>query len=104
MASRRVAILAACLLFATAAPCVRSAAGSNCAATSVGFVPLSDLRTGSYHGFPGGLYPGGTNFRPVAHESAGVAIARSIVPLDTLGHPDPVPSCGESCFGKRSRP
>jgi len=90
MARRSGVALAVCLVFATAVPCVRGAAASNCSATSVGFVPLTDMGAGSYHGFAGGLYPGGTNFRPVAHESAGVAIARAIVPLDTLGHPDPV--------------
>jgi hypothetical protein len=82
--------LAVGLSLATAAPCARRAEASNCAATSIGFVPLTDMGPGTYHGLPGGLYPGGTNFRPVAHESAGVAIARAIVPLDTLGNPDPV--------------
>jgi hypothetical protein len=90
MARRSGAALAVCLVFATAVPCVRRAAASNCAATSVGFVPLTDMGAGTYHGFAGGLYPGGTGFRTVAHESAGVAIARAIVPLDTLGNPDPV--------------
>jgi hypothetical protein len=62
---------------------------SNCAGTSTGMIPLTDLGTGLYHGFEGGLYAGGSNHRPFPHDSAGIAIARSIVPLDTLGHPDP---------------
>src|SRR5258705_13779595 len=82
-----LALLGGALL--AAALCARGAAASDCTRTSVGLVPLVDLGAGSYRGFPGGLYPGGTNFRPVGHESAGVAIARAIVPLDTPGNPDP---------------
>jgi hypothetical protein len=61
----------------------------DCTRTSTGLVPLTDLGAGTYQGFPGGLYPGSANQRPPAHESAGVAIAQSLVPLDTLGQPDP---------------
>ena len=62
--------------------------------------PLNDLGTGEYlritrdfssyqpTGFFGGLYPGGSNVRPAAHESAGVALARQIVPLNAAGDPD----------------
>ncbi len=57
----------------------------NCANTSVGFTPLSDLGTGTYHGFQGGLYPGGSNLRPIAHEVAGLAQAAQVVPRDTTG-------------------
>ena len=63
------------------------AAASNCAVTSVGFTPLTDLGAGLYHGFPGGLYGAGANVRPAAHEAAGVAIAHGMTPLDTLGNP-----------------
>src|SRR6185369_8803203 len=66
-----------------------SARAVDCTRTSTGLVPLTDLGAGTYHGFPGGLYPGSANQRPAAHESAGVAIAQSLVPLDTLGQPDP---------------
>ncbi len=45
---------------------------------------------GSPTGFTGGLYPGGENVRPPAHELAGAAIARQITPLDESGVPDPV--------------
>jgi hypothetical protein len=48
------------------------------------------LGPGLYQGYPGGLYPGGANQRPAAHDAAGVAIAQALVPLDTLGLPDPV--------------
>ncbi len=50
---------------------------------------LVDLGTGTYKTFIGGLYAGGTNIRPAAHEAAGAAIAESIEPLDAAGSPDP---------------
>jgi hypothetical protein len=53
---------------------------------STGLVPLTDLVTGTYHGKPGGLYPG-SNSRPSAHEEAGLTLARSIRPLDAQGQP-----------------
>lgn len=62
---------------------------ANCSGTSTGRTPLLDLGSGTYQGFQGGLYPGGSNVRPSAHDSAGLAIAQSIQPLDTLGHVDP---------------
>jgi Cu/Ag efflux protein CusF len=48
--------------------------------------PLTELGTGEYHGSQGGLYPDGKNQRPAAHEMAGIALARSIRPLDAAGH------------------
>ena len=65
------------------------ARASNCQNDSTGLVPLIDLGTGTYQGFEGGLYPGGVNYRPAEHESAGVALGNSIVPLDTTGTPNP---------------
>ena len=61
---------------------------SNCAGTSTGMIPVNDLGAGFYKGVQGGLYPGGVNVRPPAHEAAGIAIANAIMPLDTLGQPD----------------
>jgi hypothetical protein len=61
---------------------------SNCARDSTGMIPLIDLGPGTYQGFEGGLYAGGLNQRPDAHQTAGVSIATSIAPLDTLGNPD----------------
>jgi hypothetical protein len=52
-------------------------------------VPLTDLGTGKYQGFEGGLYPEGANARPASHESAGLALARQIQPLDADGKPSP---------------
>ena len=63
--------------------------GANCSVTSVGLTPINDLGAGSYLGFQGGLYPGGANQRPASHESAGLALARSIEPMNANGNPDP---------------
>lgn len=53
--------------------------------------PLVDLGPGqTYRGQEGGLYPGGGNVRPAAHDAAGRKIARGIVPLAADGRPDPV--------------
>ena len=52
-------------------------------------VPLSELGAGTYKGFPGGLYPGGSNSEPAAHAAAGIARAQGIVPLDAAGAPSP---------------
>ena len=85
MSRRRVSwLLLLALPFAVAGPAV----ASNCSVTSVGKTPLPDLGTGLYQGYQGGLYPGGANARPAAHEAAGLAIANSIAPLDTSGNPD----------------
>jgi hypothetical protein len=58
--------------------------------------PLNDLGNrvyirmdGQNTGFTGGLYPGGSNLRPPAHEAAGVSLARQIAPLEANGRPDP---------------
>ncbi len=59
--------------------------GQNCANTSVGFTPLNDLGAGTYQSFQGGLYPGGSNQRPIAHEVGGLAQAARVVPRDAAG-------------------
>jgi hypothetical protein len=59
---------------------------SNCAGTQTGMAPLTSLGAGTYQGYGGGLYPGGSNARPFAHDAAGIAIADAIAPIDTLGN------------------
>jgi hypothetical protein len=83
-------VLAACsVAWAVFLFCAPPASASDCSKISVGRVPLNDLGAGYYKGKQGGLYPGGSNVRPFAHDSAGVEIANSLVPLDTLGQRDP---------------
>ncbi|HWN81543.1 MAG TPA: hypothetical protein VNM87_05580, partial [Candidatus Udaeobacter sp.] len=55
---------------------------SNCAVTSVAKIPLNDLGTGTYQGQQGGLYPGGMNERPPAHDADGRALAEAITPIN----------------------
>ncbi|MFB3829258.1 MAG: hypothetical protein ACE15B_20995 [Bryobacteraceae bacterium] len=56
---------------------------------STGLIALPDLGKGTYKGEQGGLYPGGVNTPPPAHQKAGLALARQIVPLDAAGRPAP---------------
>ncbi len=56
---------------------------------AAGFVPLTELGTGTYLGFEGGLYPDGRNEPPSDHAAAGAARVAAIEPLDTAGRPDP---------------
>jgi len=66
-----------------------AAAQAMCGVTSVGTTPINDLGAGTYAGFQGGLYTGGVNVRPAAHETAGLAQAAQIVPRDAAGSPSP---------------
>jgi hypothetical protein len=52
-------------------------------------IPLTDMGTQQYQGYPGGLYPNDKNDRPADHEAAGVALAKKIQPLDNEGKPGP---------------
>lgn len=58
-------------------------------ALNTGLVPLNDLGQGIYKGYQGGLYPGGLNTPPQAHESAALQMAAQIVPRNAAGAPDP---------------
>ena len=61
-------------------------ASADCTLTNIGIVPLNELGFGSYSNHAGGLYPGGVNTRPAAHEAAGILIAQGIKPLDAAGN------------------
>ncbi len=59
----------------------------NCAATSVGLKPLTDLGAGTYHGFAGGLYPGGRNAPTPAYLKRGLDYASQVKPRGPDGRP-----------------
>jgi hypothetical protein len=62
----------------------------NCAVTSVGRTPVSDLGAGLYLGqYQGGLYPGGQNTMPAGHFAAGLVQAAGVVPRNAAGAPSP---------------
>lgn len=56
-----------------------------CASVSQTPVALTDLGTGCYLSYAGGLYPNGVNALSGAHLSAGVESARRVRPLDVNG-------------------
>jgi hypothetical protein len=62
-------------------------AGTHPTQDSTGLIPLPDLGKGKYKGEQGGLYPNGENTIPAAHLKAGLALAKSIRPLDKDGQP-----------------
>src|ERR1051326_3125135 len=73
---------------------VGAATGAACTVTYVDvlggqtpIVALNDLGTGTYLGWEGGLYPGGSNVNP--QQAAGVSIAQALMPLDANGNQDP---------------
>jgi hypothetical protein len=49
--------------------------------------PLTDLGSGQYLGFAGGLYPNGKNSPPSAYKKAGVALGATVQPVDRNGKP-----------------
>ena len=63
-----------------------SAPAADCSKTSVGLTPLTDLKTGRYHGYQGGLYPGGKNVPPKAYLKKGLAYAKQVKPRDASGN------------------
>ncbi|MFE2341174.1 hypothetical protein ACFXCR_16960 [Streptomyces sp. NPDC059431] len=70
-------------------PQTASSATTDCSYTKSGQVPINDLGTGTYQGRTGGLYPGGSNTRPTAHNAAGEDIARNqVLPRNAAGQVD----------------
>ena len=65
------------------------AASAPAAAQTTGLIPLTDLGAGTYKGYEGGLYPGGSNLPPEAHRTLALAAAGRVVPRDPAGNPDP---------------
>src|SRR5437763_6558120 len=61
---------------------------ADCTRTSVGFTPVNDLGTGTYHSYEGGLYPDGLNAPPAAYLQEGMAYAQAVQPLASNGQPD----------------
>ncbi len=64
------------------------AIASQCSVTSTGRIPLNDLGAGLYSGEAGGLYPGGSNQRPLSHDLAVDRVGRVLL-RDAQGSPDP---------------
>jgi hypothetical protein len=65
----------------------RSTSAADCSRTSVPFTPLTDLKTGRYQGFQGGLYPGGKNAPSKGYLKRGLAYAKLVKPRDASGAP-----------------
>lgn len=62
---------------------------ASCALTNLRLTPLNELGLNTHKGLAGGLYPGGLNYRPRAHDEAGRFIARSnIFPRNSSGLAD----------------
>ena len=64
-------------------------AQKNCANDSTGLIPLIDLTGKTWRGFTGGLYPDGSNARPVAHKGKSLLQSQSVKPLDGNGAVSP---------------
>src|ERR1041385_3937763 len=50
-------------------------------------IPLNELGSAHYLGFAGGLYPNGKNSPPSTYEEVGVALGRTVQPVDKDGKP-----------------
>lgn len=59
------------------------------ARAQTGLIPITDLGSGTYAGYQGGLYPGGVNTPPAGHLTAAVARSSQIVPRAADGSPSP---------------
>jgi hypothetical protein len=83
------------ICFAALLICSLLAAQPNCNAVSSGFIPISDLGTGTFtnawnQSWVGGLYPNGSNILPQNHKSQGLQMVSQVIPRSANGSPDPV--------------
>ena len=78
-----------CLLASTLIPFAAQAGGKSANTSVPGQVPLNELGSALYLGFPGGLYPDAANTMPGAHHNAGLSRAAALQPRDALGNPSP---------------
>jgi lysophospholipase L1-like esterase len=77
-----VLVLLVALLGEPAASAREERMEADCAATSVGLSPLTDLGGGRYHGYRGGLYPDGRNVPPKAYAKTGAARGKAVKPVE----------------------
>ena len=63
-------------------------AQKDCTHDNTGLIPIPDLGLGSYRGFMGGLYPGGSNERPAEYLNACIEHVQNIKTLDSDGNFD----------------
>ncbi len=77
--------LAILLLSAIAFSATLPVSAAICSNTSTGLTPLTQLGAANYLGFQGGLYPGGSNVRPTAHEAAGIIQSFGVRPRNAKG-------------------
>jgi len=59
----------------------------SCSINQQNLLPITDLGTGYYRGYQGGLYPGGQNQRSGAHLSLALSQSAQIQPLNNNGQP-----------------
>ncbi len=77
-----LALAAVVLVAAATAPAHRSVPRADCTKTSTSFVPLTDLRAGTFAGYRGGLYPAGRVAPSTAYLKKGLAAAKLVKPID----------------------
>lgn len=68
---------------------------SNAKRTDTAKIPLNDLGTGTFNGYVGGLYPGGSNEASNGYAYDLDSICKTILPIDTFGN---VSSAGKIVF------
>jgi hypothetical protein len=75
----RVVLVAA--LCAVLGGSTHAASSANCTGSAIDATALTDLGSGLYHGYRGGLYPNGRNVPPKSWARKGLAAARRVRPI-----------------------